>query len=58
MRIIVFRSVWRISDSVDHGNHNKDQMDDTDNGQNLKPEARSNNGDVLPHNKFRQVLEP
>ena len=42
----------------DHGNHNKDQMDDIDISQNLKPEARSNNGDVLPHNKLRQVLEP
>ena len=33
-------------------------MDDTGNGQNLKPEARSNNSDVLPHNKLRQVLQP
>ena len=41
-----------------HGNHDKDQMDDIDISQNLKPEARSNNGDVLPHNKLRQVLEP
>ena len=41
-----------------HGNHNKDQMDDIDISQNLKPEARSNNGDVLPHNKLKQLLEP
>ena len=32
----------------DHGNHSKDQMDDIDVSQNLKPEARSNNADVLP----------
>ena len=32
----------------DHGNHNKDQMDDINFSQNLKPEARLNNGDVLP----------
>ena len=42
----------------DHGNHSKDQMDDIDVSQNLKPEARSNNGDVLPQNKSRPVLEP
>ena len=42
----------------DYGSHNKDQMDDIDVSQNLKPEARSNNGDVLPYNKLRQVLEP
>ena len=30
----------------DHGNHSEDQMDDIDVSQNLKPEARSNNGDV------------
>ena len=42
----------------DHGNHNKDQMDDVDVSQNLKPEARSNNGYLLPQNKLRQVLEP
>ena len=42
----------------DHGNHNKDQMDDDDVSENLKSEARSNNGDVLPQNKLRQVLEP
>ena len=41
----------------DHGNHNKDQMNDIDVSQNLKPEARSNNG-VLHQNKLRQVLEP
>ena len=42
----------------DHGNHSKDQMDDIDVSQNLKPEARSNNGDVLSQNKSRPVLEP
>ena len=42
----------------DHGNHNKDQMNDIDVSQNLKSEARSNNGDILPQNKLRQVLEP
>ena len=42
----------------DYGSHNKDQMDDIDVSQNLKPEARSNNGDILPKNKLRQVLEP
>ena len=41
----------------DHGNLNRDQMDDIDVSQNLKPEVRSNNG-VLPRNKLRQVLEP
>ena len=40
----------------DHGNHNKDQMDDIDVSQNLNPKARLNNGDVLPHNKLRQIL--
>ena len=42
----------------DHRNQNKDQMDDDDVSENLKSEARSNNGDVLPQNKLRQVLEP
>ena len=42
----------------DHGNHRKDEMDDIDVIQNLKPEARSNNGDVLPQNKLWQVREP
>ena len=42
----------------DHGNHNKDQMDDIDVSQNLKPEPRSNNSDVLPQDKSRQFLEP
>ena len=42
----------------DHGNHRKDEMDDIDVIQNLKPEARPNNGDVLPQNKLWQVLEP
>ena len=42
----------------DHGNHNRDQMDDINVSQNLKPELRSNNGDVLTQNKLRQVLEP
>ena len=46
----------RIRDN--HGNHNRDQMDDINVSQNLKPEVRSNNGDVLPQNKLRQVLEP
>ena len=41
----------------DHGNLKRDQMDDIDVSQNLKPEVRSNNG-VLPQNKLRQVLEP
>ena len=40
----------------DHGNHNKDQMNDIDVSQNLNPKARLNNGDVLPHNKLRQIL--
>ena len=31
-----------------HRNQNRDQMDDVDVSQNLKPEARSDNGDVLP----------
>ena len=31
-------------------------MDDIDVSQNLKPEARANNGDVLPQNKLREVL--
>ena len=43
----------RLTD--DHGNHNKDQIDVS---QNLKPEARSTNGNVLHQNKLRQVLEP
>ena len=42
----------------DHGNHNRDQMDDNNVSQNLKPGLKSNNGDVLPQNKLRQVLEP
>ena len=42
----------------DHGNHNKDQMDDIDVSQNLKPGPRSNNSDVLPQDKSRQFLEP
>ena len=42
----------------DHDNRNRYQMDDVDISQNLKPEVRSNNGDVLPQNKLRQVLEP
>ena len=37
----------------DYSNHNKDQMDDINVSQNLKQEARSNNGDVLPQNKLR-----
>ena len=41
----------RLSD--DHGNYNKDQMDNIDVSQNMKPEARSNNGDVSPQNKLR-----
>ena len=32
-------------------------MDDIDVTQNVKPEARSNNGDVLPQDKLREVLE-
>ena len=47
---------FRLRD--DHGNHNKNQMDDIDISQNLKPEAISNNGDVLLQNKLKQVLEP
>ena len=38
-----------------HSNHKKDQMDDINFSQNLKPEARANNGDVLPQNKLREV---
>ena len=30
-------------------------MDDVNFSQNLKPEARANNGDVLPQNKLREV---
>ena len=40
----------------DHGNHKKDQMDDTGASQNLKPEARANSSYVLPENKLRKVL--
>ena len=40
----------------EYGNYNKDQMDDIDVSQNLKPKVRLNNGDVLPHNKLRQIL--
>ena len=47
---------FRLTD--DHGNHNRDQMDDINISQNLKPEVRSNSGDTLPQNKLRQVLEP
>ena len=47
---------FRLTD--DHGNHNRDQMDDINISQNLKPEVRSNSGDTLPRNKLRQVLEP
>ena len=36
----------------------KDYIDDTDVSQNLKLGKRSNNGDILPQNKLRQVLEP
>ena len=46
---------FRLTD--DHGNHNRDQMDDINISQNLKPEVRSNSGDTLPQNKLRQVLE-
>ena len=42
----------------DHGNDNRDQMDDINVSQNLKPEVRSNNDDVLTQNKLRQALEP
>ena len=35
----------------DHGNQNKDQKDNIDVSQNLKPEAKANNGDVLPQNR-------
>ena len=42
----------------DHGNQKKDQMDNIDVSQNMKPEARPNNGDVLPQDKLRHVLEP
>ena len=41
----------------DHGNPSKDQMDDVNVDENLKPEARANNGDVLPSDKLREVLE-
>ena len=41
----------------DHGNQNKDQKDNIDVSQNLKPEAKANNGDVLPQNKLKEVLE-
>ena len=37
----------------DHGNHNRDQMDGVGVSQNLKPEARSNTGDVLPEEKVK-----
>ena len=33
-------------------------MDDIDVSQNLKLGTRSDNGDILPQNKLRQVLEP
>ena len=46
----------RLSD--DHGNHSRDQMDDIDVSQKLKPEVGSNNGNVLLQNNLRQVLEP
>ena len=42
----------------DHGNHSRDQMDDIDVSQKLKPEVGSNNGNVLLQNNLRQVLEP
>ena len=42
----------------DHGNHSRDQMNDIDVSQKLKPEVGSNNGNVLLQNNFRQVLEP
>ena len=51
-------SVENLRLQDDHGNHNIDQMDDINISQNLKPEVRSNNGDVLTQNKLRQVLEP
>ena len=41
----------------DHGNHNRDQMDDDGVSQSLKPQARSNNGNILPENKLREVLK-
>ena len=41
----------RIRDN--HGNHNRDQMDDINVSQNLKPEVKSNNGGVLRQNKLR-----
>ena len=42
----------------DHGNQSRDQMDDIDVSQKLKPEVGSNNGNVLLQNNLRQVLEP
>ena len=42
----------------DHGNHSRDQMDNIDVSQKLKPELGSNNGNVLLQNNLRQVLEP
>ena len=42
----------------DHGNHSRDQMDDINVSQKLKPEVGSNNGNVLLQNNLRQVLEP
>ena len=41
----------------DHGNHKKDQMDDTGASKNLKPQVRANSSYVLPENKSREALE-
>ena len=41
----------------DHGNHNKNQTYGMDVSQNLEPEARANNGDVLRQNKFSKFYK-
>ena len=51
-----FGSVRSISLRGDHGNHKNDQMDAINVCQNLIPEARANNGNVLPQNKLWEVL--
>ena len=56
MRIEVFGSVRSIWLRGDHDNHKNDQMDGINVSQNLIPEARANNGNVLPQNQLREVL--